>query len=157
MLKWREYYQKKLLCRNSRWGSPISYHFSKSTIIANITCFEEQDSTLSQKVILCLCVGMDELKCLLPGNTMQGTPGNLLSGPSCHNGTPANACPITLARRASKAFVAISDEVIPPYVNDIIKQYFQKLISFTTCGLELFVSQLEQQRLYTLFLLQRNM
>ena len=46
-------------------------------------------------------------------------PGNLLSGPSCHNGTPANACPMTLAHLASKAFVAISDEVIPPCVSHI--------------------------------------
>lgn len=50
----------------------------------------------------------------LPGKTIYGTPGCLLSGPSCHKGTPARACPTTLARLASRAFVARSDDVIPP-------------------------------------------
>lgn len=50
----------------------------------------------------------------LPGKTMYGTPGCLLSGPSCHNGMPARACPTTLAHFASRAFVARSDDVIPP-------------------------------------------
>jgi hypothetical protein len=45
---------------------------------------------------------------------MYGTPGCLLSGPSCHKGTPASACPTILAHFASRAFVARSDEVIPP-------------------------------------------
>ena len=45
---------------------------------------------------------------------MYGTPGCLLSGPSCHNGMPARACPTTLALFASRAFVARSDDVIPP-------------------------------------------
>ena len=45
---------------------------------------------------------------------MYGTPGCLLSGPSCHNGMPARACPTTLAHFASRAFVARSDDVIPP-------------------------------------------
>lgn len=49
-----------------------------------------------------------------PGKTMYGTPGCLLSVPSCHKGTPAKACPTILARFASRAFVAMSDEVIPP-------------------------------------------
>lgn len=49
-----------------------------------------------------------------PGKTMYGTPGCLLSGPSCHKGTPAMACPTILAHFASRAFVAVSDEVIPP-------------------------------------------
>lgn len=42
-------------------------------------------------------------------------PGCLLSGPSCHKGIPARAWPTTLARFASRAFVARSEEVIPPY------------------------------------------
>jgi hypothetical protein len=45
---------------------------------------------------------------------MYGTPGCLLSGPSCHNGMPARACPTTVAHFASRAFVARSDDVIPP-------------------------------------------
>jgi hypothetical protein len=64
---------------------------------------------------------------------------------------PAKACPITLARRASKAFVAISDEVIPPYVNDIIT-IISEVNSYTMCGLGLFVYQLANHHLYTLFL-----
>lgn len=50
----------------------------------------------------------------LPGKTIYGTPGCLLSPPSCHKGTPAKACPTILACLASRALVAISDEVIPP-------------------------------------------
>lgn len=52
---------------------------------------------------------------------MYGTPGCLLSVPSCHKGTPAKACPTILARFASRAFVAMSDEVIPPYSEEQIE------------------------------------
>lgn len=45
---------------------------------------------------------------------MYGTPGCLLSWPSCHKGTPERACPVILAHFAPRAFVAMSDEVIPP-------------------------------------------
>ena len=42
-------------------------------------------------------------------------PGCLLSGPSCHKGIPARAWPTILACFTSRAFVARSEEVIPPY------------------------------------------
>lgn len=50
---------------------------------------------------------------------MYGTPGCLLSGPSFHKGTPAIACPTILAHFAPRAFVARSEEVIPPYYREI--------------------------------------
>ena len=112
---------------------------------------EWQDSFLSKKVTLFICWYRNEI-CLLPGKTMQGTPGCILSGPSCHKGTPAKACPITLACRASKAFVARSDEVIPPCIKNIVSSTFRS-IPCTTCGINHFVwyGQLNFQTLIFFF------
>lgn len=57
---------------------------------------------------------------------MYGTPGCLLSGSSCHKGTPARACPTIFARFASRAFVAMSDEVIPPYNKILVMSIYTK-------------------------------
>lgn len=57
------------------------------------------------------------IKCL-PGKTMYGIFGWRLPGPRRHRGTPGKAWPATSARCAPIAFVARSDDVIPPCVQD---------------------------------------
>src|SRR5690606_16073741 len=51
----------------------------------------------------------------LPGKTTYGIPGNLLSSPNSHPGTPGNNWPNTIARRTPSPRVAVSLDVMPPF------------------------------------------